>query len=46
MKALGISAKKNDMIDLMNYVDIDKDGYISQTELYKALDLKAQSEGY
>lgn len=34
------------MIDLMNMMDVDKDGYISQAELYKALNLKAQHEGY
>jgi Ca2+-binding EF-hand superfamily protein len=29
VKSLGITAKKTDMIDLMNKLDIDKDGFIS-----------------
>ena len=29
VKSLGISAKKTDMIDLMNKMDIEKDGFIS-----------------
>lgn len=29
VKSLGITAKKTDMIDLMNKMDIDKDGFIS-----------------
>ncbi len=46
VKSLGISAKKNDMIDLMNRIDVDRDGFVSQMELYKALGLKAAHEGY
>jgi Ca2+-binding EF-hand superfamily protein len=29
VKALGIQAKKSDMIDLFNRVDLDKDGFIT-----------------
>lgn len=29
VKALGIQAKKSDMIDLMNRIDVDKDGFIT-----------------
>ena len=46
VKSLGISAKKNDMIDLMNRMDVDRDGFISQLELYRSLGLKAAHEGY
>jgi len=31
---------------LMNYIDEDRDGFITQVELYKALELKAQHDGY
>ena len=34
------------MIDLMNRIDTDKDGFITQIELYKALDLKPQHAEY
>jgi hypothetical protein len=34
------------MIDLMSKIDIDKDGFLSQIELYKGLGLKAAHEGY
>jgi hypothetical protein len=34
------------MIDLMNKIDTDKDGFITQIELYKALDLKPQHAEY
>jgi hypothetical protein len=30
----------------MNYIDEDRDGFITQVELYKALELKAQHDGY
>jgi Ca2+-binding EF-hand superfamily protein len=29
VKTLGIHAKKNDMIDLMNRIDVDRDGFVS-----------------
>ena len=34
------------MIDLMNKMDADRDGFVSQIELYKGLGLKAAHEGY
>jgi hypothetical protein len=34
------------MIELMNRMDVDKDGWISQQELYKGLDLKAVHNEY
>ena len=34
------------MIDLMSKIDVDKDGFLSQIELYKGLGLKAAHEGY
>lgn len=46
VKSLGISAKKTDMIDLMNKIDVDRDGFITQKELYRGLGLKAAHEGY
>jgi Ca2+-binding EF-hand superfamily protein len=46
VKSLGITAKKSDMIDLMNRIDVDKDGFISQMELYRSLGLKAAHTGY
>ncbi len=46
VKSLGITAKKTDMIDLMNKMDADRDGFITQMELYKSLGLKAAHEGY
>jgi hypothetical protein len=30
----------------MNRIDVDRDGFVSQMELYKALGLKAAHEGY
>ena len=46
VKQLGIQAKKNDMIDLMNRMDVDKDGWISQKELYNGLGLQAAHNEY
>ncbi len=46
VKSLGIQAKKSDMIELMSRIDTDKDGFITQIELYKALDLKPQHAEY
>lgn len=46
VKQLGIQAKKTDMIELMNRMDMDKDGWISQKELYKGLELKAVHSEY
>jgi Ca2+-binding EF-hand superfamily protein len=46
IKALGITAKKTDMIDMMNIIDTDKDGFLTNMELYKALDMSPLHEGY
>ena len=40
LKNLGINARKSDTIDLFNRIDTDNDGFITQNELYKSLDLK------
>jgi hypothetical protein len=34
------------MIELMNRVDVDKDGFISQKELYSGLGLQAAHNEY
>jgi regulator of RNase E activity RraB len=46
VKSLGISAKKNDLLELMEHMDKDKDGFVTQIELYTAMDLKPLHEGY
>jgi hypothetical protein len=39
VRLLGIRAQKADLVDVMNRIDIDRDGIVTQAELTKALGL-------
>jgi Ca2+-binding EF-hand superfamily protein len=39
LRVLGIKSSRGDAMDLMNRIDLDKDGIITQMELSKALGL-------
>lgn len=46
IKSMGIQAKKSELIEIMNRIDADRDGFITQSELYSALDLKPKHAEY
>jgi Ca2+-binding EF-hand superfamily protein len=46
LRVLGIKATRGDVMDLMNRIDLDKDGIVTQMELSKALGLYSGAGGY
>ena len=43
LRLLGINARRADVLDLFNRIDIDKDGIVTQMELSQALGLYSNS---